>query len=233
MRFFIITILLLSASEGYTQRISSHRYLEAGVIMGFNNYSGDVAESVVELSETTIGFGVFARYHFSSHFALKTQFYTANISGTDANARDPELKARSLQFKSNLLEIVLAGEWNILNVKPLERNGLRKFRIVPYLSLGIGAVFMHPTVKYFGPPNEFNKQVPYPLPENGLFKKALMIPVGGGFRSQITDRITLGIEGGWRPVFSDYLDGVSLNGNPKYKDWYYTAIATLSFALTQ
>ena len=203
------------------------------MLLGLTNYAGDVAESLIEIKETKLGAGIFFRYHFSNRFALKTHLYTGNISGTDANAKSPGLLARSFQFRSNLLEISMVGEWNVFNIKPVQRNGIQNLRIVPYLYFGIGGVLMHPRVVYYGPLNDYDAHVKYPIPENGLSSKALIIPIGGGLRAQITDRITLGAEGGWRPVFSDQLDGVSRNGNPDRNDWFYTAIATLSYALTR
>lgn len=229
MRFFILLSLLLGLQPLFGQGNSGARYLEAGIQLGFMNYSGDVAEKIVEPRETRPGFGVLARYHLSSRFALKTNLYTGNVSGSDVHAEDAELRARSLRFKSNLLEFSLCIEWNILNIKPVEGNGIQRFRIVPYAYVGIGGLMMHPKAEYYGPPEAFNKQIKYALPEDGLHEKALVVPIGAGLRTRISDRVGIGAEGGFRPVFSDDLDGVSKNGNPDRNDWYYTASASLSF----
>lgn len=234
MRLVLQSMLLLTMANAFAQpNKSNNRFLEAGVLFGLINYSGDLAESQVELSETKFGAGVFTRYHFLSHVALKATFFTGMLSGTDAHANDPLLKARSLQFNSNILELSLTGEWNFLNIKPIQNNGIRTIRIVPFLYLGVGGLIMQPEVEYFGPPEAFSVNVQYSLPEQGLHKKALTVPFGGGLRAQITDRITVGAEGGWSPALSDHLDGVSLNGNPKRKDWFYSAFVTLSVSLTQ
>jgi hypothetical protein len=42
----------------------------------------------------------------------------------------------------------------------------------------------------------------------------------------------LGLDVGWRPVFSDGLDGVKINGNPNQSDWYYFVGITTSFIIT-
>ena len=201
---------------------------------GLNNYSGDVAERTFVLNETRLGFGAFARYHFSSRVALRAQFFLSNIGGTDANSRDVEIKERSLRFTSNLLEYSLMGEWNFMNIKPVEGNGLEKTSFVPYLLLGIGRVATHPKITYYGPPDDYDIHVKYSLPESGhLVEKAWMIPFGAGIRVKINEAIMLGGDGCWRPVLSDRLDGVSLNGNPQRRDWYFGAYFTASFIISR
>ena len=51
-------------------------------------------------------------------------------------------------------------------------------------------------------------------------------------RADIFERLVIGLEGGWRPVFSDDLDGIRRNGNPGKGDWYYFAGVTVSFILS-
>ena len=234
MRLIFFPVLFLTITHAFSQRISNPRFLEGGVVIGLTNYAGDFTEKPVVISETKFGFGVFTRYHFSSRFALKAQLYTGNISGSDANSSSAGLRARSLRFKTNILDVALIGEWNVLNIKPVDRNGVRNFPIVPYLYLGIGSVMMNPQVEYYGPPEAFNQQVPYGLSETGrLHETALFIPVGGGLRMQLTERLTIGAEAGWRPVFSDQLDGVSLNGSQEFNDWYFAALASVSFVLSR
>lgn len=233
MKLFYVLVLFLSANLAFSQHSNTQRYLEAGVIVGLNNYSGDVAEKTMVLNETRLGLGAFARYHFSNRIALRAQFYSTNISGTDANARDKELKERSLRFRSVLLELCLMGEWNFMNVKPIEVNGIQKNRIVPYLLLGIGGVLTRPKITYYGPPDDYGIHVKYPIPESGhLREKLLALPFGGGIRMKINEFIVLGAEGCWRPVLSDLLDGVSLNGNTRRRDWYYSLQFMASYIIS-
>jgi hypothetical protein len=53
-----------------------------------------------------------------------------------------------------------------------------------------------------------------------------------GVRADILDRLVLGAEFGWRPVFSDDIDGIRQNGNPAKGDWYYFTGLTISFILS-
>lgn len=47
-----------------------------------------------------------------------------------------------------------------------------------------------------------------------------ILPFGLGLKAYLTEDWTLGAEYGWRPVFNDYLEGVSQMGNPDTNDWY-------------
>jgi hypothetical protein len=55
--------------------------------------------------------------------------------------------------------------------------------------------------------------------------------MGVGIRVDITKKLVLGVEAGARPIFSDRLDGVRINGDPQNDDWYYFGGATVSFNL--
>lgn len=222
--------LLLTFSTVFSQPIFSEKYLEAGFTTGFTNYSGDMAEKNIQFRENGVGAGLFARYHISNTFALKAQFFAGKIRGTDAHARTPELKERSLKFSSTLLDFAVMAEWNFMNVKPERLNDVQEIRVVPYLMLGIGGVFSQPKVTYYGPPDEFALHVPFNIPEPGLKKQTLVLPFGLGLRTLVSKKITVGIEGGFHPALSDYLDGVKLNGKPN-SDWYYTALASASVIL--
>ncbi len=209
---------------GYNRSVRS---TEFGISLGFGNYAGDVAEKVWVWPETRPAFGAFFRHHFSPRWALKTQVYAGNVGGTDARADNIELRARGLKFNSHLLELSVAGEWYFLKGSPQQRRPRRQAFVTPYLYAGVGGVLMHPQVEPVG--LSAGTGLAYPLQESGLAETALVLPFGGGFRMKIAEKIALRLEGGWRPVLSDYLDGVSQNGNPGKNDWYYAALVSLSF----
>lgn len=230
MKLLFSISLLFTASSLFSQQIRSEKYLEIGLTAGITNYSGDLAERTIQMSEGGVGAGVFARYHLSNPIALKAQLLAVKIRGTDANASTVELKERSLKFSSKLFGFSIMGEWNFMDIHSsrLEDDGV--IRVVPYLALGLGAVFSEPTVSYYGPPDAYSQNVPYGIPERGLKKQSIVFPFSLGARSLITKKITVGIEGGFHAAASDYLDGVKLNGKPN-QDWYYTVLASASVIL--
>jgi hypothetical protein len=219
--FALITLNTISAQR--------ETYFETGFLLGLTNYSGDLAESSIELSETQPGYGLYFRYHFSKHFAAKAHIYSGSISGDDANS--PTLSYRNLRFSTSIIEFGTVAEWHILGKERYSNTGIHNFFITPYLFGGLGYTFADTKAEYYGDPSsEYAPQ--YPLPEEGLRDKFLLIPIGFGVRADILDRLVIGAEFGFRPVFSDDLDGIRQNGNPNKDDWYYFTGLTISFILS-
>ena len=63
MNRLLLPILLCAASNLFAQysRSGQEHYAELGFLFGLTNYSGDLAESHIEMSETRPGFGAKCR----------------------------------------------------------------------------------------------------------------------------------------------------------------------------
>jgi hypothetical protein len=231
MKKYGLSLLLLVAHTALwaqTHRLSPN-YLEAGFMFGVTNYSGDVAESNIEWSETQPGFGMFLRYHITRKFSVKGHFYSGSISGDDANS--PTLAERNLRFSTSLTEFALVLEWNFLAKDRISPTGVHSPQWTPYFFFGVGSTFADSKTEYYGPPEKYDIYFKTPLPEPGLDQQFLLIPMGFGLRVDVLERLILGADVGWRPVLSDDLDGISINGNPDKDDWYYFGGITASFIL--
>ncbi|GAB4491937.1 MAG: DUF6089 family protein [Saprospiraceae bacterium] len=218
--------LLFAVLTLHTLPAQQITYFETGFLLGLTNYSGDLAGSAIELSETQPGYGLYFRYHFSPHFSTKAHLYSGSISGDDANS--PTLRSRKIKFSTSIIEFAAVGEWQIFGKERYSNTGIHNFFITPYLFGGLGLTFADAKAEYYGEPGP---EAPS-LPEEGLSKRFLLVPVGVGVRADILDRLVLGAEFGWRPVFSDDLDGIKQNGNPEKGDWYYFTGLTISFILS-
>ncbi len=230
MHKITLLLCLLSSLHLNAQRNADNRYFEAGFLFGFTNYSGDMVEKRIELSETHVGYGAYGRYHLSPHFSMKAHVYTGSISGDDANSS--VRKQRSLRFSTNIVELGLVGEYNFGRRNRFTDTGIHNFSLTPYIFAGFGATFANAEAEYYGPADQLNENLKVPLPEEGLTDRFLLVPMGVGLRADISEAFVLGLEGGWRPVFSDDLDGVRYNGNPESGDWYYFAGVTASFVIS-
>jgi Domain of unknown function (DUF6089) len=224
--FFVFFTFAMQASAQYR---SKERYLEAGFLFGATNYSGDLAERSIELVETKPGYGVYLRYQFSRHFAVRGHAYSGAISGDDRHS--PDLKSRSFRFSTSLLELGAVGEYAFIAKDRYSKTGIHHFHISPYVYAGGGLNFITQEAEYYGPADQRNEILVVPLPENDLEDRLLVVPMGVGLRFDLLERMVFGVEFGWRPVFSDDLDGVRLNGNPDKGDWYYFTGATVAFVL--
>jgi len=221
--FFALSLLAQTNEKPY------QRYWETGVLLGTVNYSGDIAEKHLYLSETRLGYGAFGRYFTSNKFSWRANIYAGSITGDDANSKDPFVLPRSFRFRTNLLELGIGGEWHMLGKDRYSNTGIHQHFISPYLYLGVGGVLSSVKVEYYGSPEDRNKYVVQPLPEKKSRQQFLIPTMGFGLRADISESLVIGAEFGLRPMFSDYLDGVSLNGNPEKKDWYYLGGVTLSY----
>lgn len=190
------------------------QHFEAGLLVGGSNYLGELASnsSQIYLKETNVVAGAFAKYNVNDLVALRLGFNYTTISGEDSNSGNAAIIDRNLNFQSDIYEVGLIGEFNILGYQPY--NYAATFS--PYLFGGI-AFFQ------FNPQGELNGQL-YDLqplgtegqnlaalPERTPYKlNQFAIPFGVGFKYTLTETLNLGVEVGARKLFTDYIDDVSL-----------------------
>jgi OmpA-OmpF porin, OOP family len=220
-----LLIIFLMATPVFAQK-HIHRTLEAGIMLGATNYSGDVAEKRVELEETQPGYGFFARYHFNKNFSMKAHVYSGSISGDDKNTAN---FYRKYKFGTSIFETAVVGEWTFFAKDRLSNTGVFKPIFEPYIFGGLGFTFAEPKAEYYG--NNPNQDLRIPIDQEVINTRYLLAPVGAGIRATLTERFVIGLEGGIRPVFSDDLDGMEINGNPNSNDWYYFSGLTIALIL--
>ncbi len=226
MKFYTTLFWVLCSISPLLSQRQISRTLEAGIMIGATNYSGDVAEKRVHLEETRPGFGVFARYHFNKNFSMKAHVYSGSISGDDKNTVNFK---RKFKFGTSIFETALVGEWTFLAKERMSNTGVFKPAFEPYIFGGVGFTMADPKAEYYGSNPNFDLNIP--ISEENIKTRYLLAPVGAGVRATVTERLVIGLEGGLRPVFSDDLDGMEINGNPKSNDWYYFTGLTVALIL--
>lgn len=186
---------------------------EAGLMIGTSNYLGDLSgnSSKIYLQESHLAGGIFGRLNVGSMVSVKLGVNYARISGTDQNAANPGIRERNLNFRTNIYEVALTGEWNILGYDPY--NYYRT--ISPYLFGGVAIFQFNPKTNFMG------ATVPLqPLGtegqglsgfENPYNLTQFAIPFGIGLKFALNDLWNLGFEIGARKTFTDYLDDVSMD----------------------
>jgi len=183
------------------------QYTEIGLMAGTSNYQGDLSPANLRTSfgRTHASFGAFGRYNMNNYFSVKLGLTYGTISGDDADNN----RSRNLDFKSDLLDVSVTGEINILGYQPyaLERV------FTPYAFIGIGLVHFNPRTQYNDEWVELQPQGTEGQGISGNESKynlvQVVIPFGGGLKYAINDKWNLGIELGFRKTFTDYLDDVS------------------------
>ena len=193
--------------------------IEAGFTMGLMTYQGDLVKGAFAKEEFNFFYGGLLRGHFTEHFSVKGTFYAGRLSGNDANY--PERENRALKFTTDLLEVTVQGEWNILGTGRYNSNGFAdKQRFTPYLFGGLGFAIAKPEV--------FQGDIPDP--EGTDYETFhIVLPAGAGVKVGLAENIVAGFEIGGRTSFSDYFDGISMLANPGANDWYWTGNIVLTY----
>jgi hypothetical protein len=178
---------------------------------GLATYKGDLSSGVIG----TLGpvFSVGANYKLWPHTIFGAEFSYLKLASKDAS---PE---RGIGFKSSNLELDLYARY--LLIDDIQRKGKDKLRkpgkVKPYIMTGIGILRYKPKSYIYGTPTDPIGQLSEGVKYSRL---GVVIPVGGGLSIFMTHRISLIVEANYRLTFSDYLDDVSLRGNPKQNDGY-------------
>ncbi|HTB51514.1 MAG TPA: DUF6089 family protein [Ferruginibacter sp.] len=248
MRRTIIALLLcLSVISLKAQKFS------VAYFAGVANYAGDLQSKAYTFDQAQLAGGIGLEYEISEHFLGRADLSVGKVSGADRKSDNPVQRARNLEFTSNIEEFALNLEYDLFSLK--------RYKVTPYVFAGVGVFHFNPyTSDALG-----DKVYLQPLGTEGegIIKYNLTqinIPYGGGLKFAITDNIRLGIEIGYRKLFTDYLDDVSgdyanpatlpagtlpyayrgagpypatgsKRGNSGADDSYYFTLLTLSFRL--
>lgn len=143
------------------------------------------------------------KMNLTPRIALRSELTWFQLTGSDAKADDGSRLKRNLSFTSSNIEFNVAGQVS------LYRNGNRYYRrpgFNLYGFAGIGLTYFNPKAEYQG-----EKYALQPLQTEGVSYSRItpVLPIGAGARFRMGPNLDLVIEGGYRVVFTDYLDDVS------------------------
>ena len=192
---------------------------QSGIFLGGANYQGDLIDKQTpDFSQTGFAIGIINRYQISSNFSLRNHIMFGKIQGTDLNASAKRQK-RNFSFENNLGEFGLAMEWT---PRILVNDSVQIPTLQPYMYGGLG--FFRSSLNNsfdteFG--NGFLSKIEADKAAIAENNSGLAIPIGGGVKINLSQTFVMGLEVGARMTFSDYIDGVSLSGNPDANDWYW------------
>ncbi len=199
--------------------------LQVGILTGTSNYYGDLSESSGSFIQkytpvnktTTVSKGFFIRNQISDKWAYRINITYGKLVGDDRLSNSEEHKMRNLHFRSYILEYAFLPEFTFFKKGFIVNNKLHGLSI--YGGIGGGVFFFEPLAEYQGywyelqtlgtegqgnydPTTESLKIDHYSLIQ-------LSIPVITGLKYDLTDRIRIGFEIGFRKTFTDYIDDVS------------------------
>ena len=199
---------------------SMAQYYKLTTAIGVSNYQGDLSNGFISDLGTAASVGI--SYDLYDNFRLRANLSYLQVGGNDSKSPKASIKSRNLDFKTDIFELGLLGEIDVLNSQD--------YSLVPY-------VFGGPTIYHFNPytivkqsdlieannlnfPNDIKVGQKVYLHDIGTEGQLinnignynltqLNIQLGGGIRYKISDWISIGYEFSFRKLFTDHLDDVS------------------------
>lgn len=208
-KILTISLLLVLANAVNAQTEEYVQEGEFGITIGSAFYFGDI-NTTASFSRPKPAIGIFYRRQFGNYVAVRLSAHYAELGYSDIYSKNEFQLDRNLSFNTNIWEIALLGDFNFFKFLPQDPN----YRFTPYVSLGIG-VFSYDPYAYLDGTKNFLRPLGTEGQNFGYMGRtpyntmAFCIPVGVGIKYNITDKINLSFEAGYRFAFTDYIDDVS------------------------
>ncbi|HKK76258.1 MAG TPA: DUF6089 family protein [Saprospiraceae bacterium] len=201
-------------------------YWQGGLFLGGAGFSGDVnPQATPDLSEVSLAVGFIGKVDVTPKIGFRGSITYANLVGDDANY--PIRVDRGFRFNTTLIELAGVAEWEPFASNRYyanARGGVEMDRIVsPYLFAGVGLGFANLNTDFsqYEGNNPLIEQGIREDRSKGSSQTAFVLPLGGGIKFDLSNRLTIGIEFSGRLSFSDDLDGISASANPDNDDVYF------------
>lgn len=203
---------------------------EVGLLLGGSNIGGDLIDpDLSTFKETNFAFGLQAKKILNKRFGIRMGYYNGKLTGKDSNFE--RLRNRGFSSSTPVHEFSAQAEWDILGHQRY-RGEVFKKTFSPYIMGGLGLTYFNPTVN-FGNTGGSNAEMIALDQAEDVSTFRFIIPVGAGIKMDLNPQWSLGLEYGFRISFSDYLDGVSMSGNPNKNDWYGIGGLNLNYRLSK
>jgi hypothetical protein len=203
MKEYKLLFICLSIST-----ILSAQRVHIGVFGGLAAYNGDLTDKIYPKKVTNGAIGITVNYELRDQLMLRGGFTYAVVGGADRYSDNAEAIKRNLSFETSITEFSLIGEYYL--------NNLNDRRYSPYAFAGLAIYHFNPYAfngssnKIFLKPLSTEGQgLPGYPSRNSYSLTQAAIPFGGGLKFVVTEKIRIGVEVGFRKLFTDYLDDVS------------------------
>ncbi|HEY8893445.1 MAG TPA: DUF6089 family protein [Niastella sp.] len=173
--------------------------------VGVANYQGELQSKNLTLKQAKLLGSLGAQLDITEHVTARTYFTLTGLQGDDKKGTT-SMKARNLSFQSRIFEWELGAQYNILS--------LNNSWWTPYIYAGVGLFHFNPYTHntdgaktYLKPLSTEGQGVVGGKSEYKLTQ--FCIPLGIGAMYAISEDVRVGLEMGYRKLFTDYLDDVS------------------------
>ena len=207
---FILTFIL-----GFSLISKAQWRLDYGLSVGVSNYLGDIGGKEktrrdfvadMKMAKTRWNFGGFVRYKIKPKLSLKLALDYLRIEGDDKLSSNPARNTRNLNFRNDMFDLGLTGEYFFYENNDLGNTYRFKNGFRAYIFAGVGAYYSNPKANYHG---EWVALRPLQTEGVSYSPIGLNIPVGLGFYFTFSKKHRIGFEYNYRTTFTDYLDDIS------------------------
>ena len=173
--------------------------------VGIASYQGDLKSKSVSLSQSKLFLSIGARYDLTEHIMARSYLSFSGLKADDKKG-SPEMRQRNLNFQTKIFDWELTGQYSFFS--------LNEKWWTPYVFAGIGLFHFKPYTKdENGAKTELK-----PLSTEGQGFIAgvkeyklwqFNLPFGIGAEYSLNEDMRLGLELGYRKLFTDHLEDVS------------------------
>lgn len=213
MRKLLLTLVLalMVSMCGYSQYNVDYGF-SVGATSFLGEFGGGKGERRDFVGDLELGFtrwtvGGFFRYKIAPKIGVKASLNYIRLSGDDVKSDNPARRGRNLNFKNDMFEFLLNGEFYIYKINDVGRTGRYRTDFNLYLFGGVGVFYSNPK----GQRSSGEWVSLKPLKTEGVSYSSinLAVPLGLGFYYTLNRRYRVGLELGWRTTFTDYIDDAS------------------------
>jgi hypothetical protein len=179
---YCIALLLLVTKFCYGQG------WEAEIVGGITAYKGDLTQNPITFKTVRPAAGFNIKYNLDNSIVLRAGILWGNLAGDDKYNKRADLRARNLSFKTQIVELNLIMEYNLLEPDI--------FYAYPYLFGGIGMftfnsyAYDNNHIKtYLQPLNTEGQGLPEYPDRKPYSRTQICFPFGFGWKWQFSPRL--------------------------------------------
>ncbi|NGM62097.1 porin family protein [Sphingobacterium sp. SGG-5] len=188
------------------EKASAQQY-EFGISGVATGYMGDL-NPADPLYYKNAGGGLFVKYNLNPTWGIRGSLNYLSLYANDHDFTNANQLNRGLLFNNDVKELSVTADFNFFKfIAGREIN-----RYTPYILAGLAIAYHNPYV-YHNDQKVYLNDYPLEIDASDVLVKpsrwALSIPVGAGFKYNISGPWSIGAEINYRTVFSDRIDNVS------------------------
>lgn len=213
-KFYLLTYVLIlvtvvaEAQSFYAIRRSRSLIFSAGT--GTATYFGELKDKGGYI-DPRVNLNVGLQYFVMPELALRGEVAWFQLAGDDAGSNGG-FAQRNLSFVSSNFEASFTGA---LHLKPMNYRYYQRPPFNAYAYAGLGVLYFNPRAELDG---VMYNLAPLKTEDVAYGRTQIVIPFGAGVKVKAGPFFNFVLEGGYRKMFTDYLDDVS-TVHPDKSDW--------------